>query len=203
MRIFKRQETEIGLMLEADDEGEDKGWDILETGVLRIITITGTSLVQDGEGSLVTDMINEYRVLKVLGKGSFGLVKKCQREVQEPPYREFALKIMSKAKLRKVKETIRDEEGFPMRIDGLQKLQNEIQLMRHLFHRNVSILFEVCRLHYSLDSGIGDGRSSRGLSHPRDGVHGGGCCYEFQLFQPTLRILSFCCSDPPRCRQGR
>jgi hypothetical protein len=52
---------------------------------------------------------------------------------------------MSKAKLRKVKETIRDEEGFPMRIDGLQKLQSEIQLMRHLFHRNVSILFEVSR----------------------------------------------------------
>jgi hypothetical protein len=50
---------------------------------------------------------------------------------------------MSKAKLRKVKETIRDEEGFPMRIDGLQKLESEITLMRHIFHRNVSILFEV------------------------------------------------------------
>ena len=50
---------------------------------------------------------------------------------------------MSKGKLRKVKETIRDEDGFPMRIDGLTKLENEISLMRNLFHRNVSILFEV------------------------------------------------------------
>ncbi len=38
---------------------------------------------------------------------------------------------------------MRDPDGFPMRIDGLQKLYNEIDLMRHLFHRNVSILFEV------------------------------------------------------------
>ncbi len=42
-----------------------------------------------------------------------------------------------------MKDTVRDADGFPMRIDGLQKLYNEIELMRHLFHRNVSILFEV------------------------------------------------------------
>jgi hypothetical protein len=59
---------------------------------------------------------------------------------------------MSKAKLRKVKETIRDEDGFPMRIDGLQKLENEITLMRHLFHRNVSILFEVSFFPLSVDA---------------------------------------------------
>ena len=45
-------------------------------------------------------------------------------------------------KLRKTKDTILDEDGFPCRINGLEKLNSEIDLMRHLFQRNVSILFE-------------------------------------------------------------
>jgi serine/threonine protein kinase len=87
-------------------------------------------------------------------------VKKCFREVGEPPFRCFALKVthlhhpqpndsliniiqfLSKVKLRKSKDTILDEDGFPCRIDGLEKLYTEIDLMRNLFHRNVSILFE-------------------------------------------------------------
>ncbi len=77
-------------------------WEIMQTNVLSWI----------GE-----EKINEYRIESVLGKGSvsvwsssspscslivvvvhflsgsFGVVKKCQREVNDPPYREFALKV--------------------------------------------------------------------------------------------------------------
>lgn len=135
------------------EETKKDSWEILETFHLvhrhldsnhredwNFDDVDGEKEIEDGA---VGEVYNDYRVVKLLGKGSFGIVKKCQRVVGDPPYREFALKIMSKSKLRKVKETIRDEDGFPMRIDGLQKLQNEIQLMRNLFHRNVSILFEV------------------------------------------------------------
>jgi len=89
------------------------------------------------------DMVNDYRVIGELGKGSFGIVKKCQREVGPEPFRIFALKFLSKKKLRKCVDTVLDDTGFPCRITGIDKLNNEINLMRRLFHRNVSILFEV------------------------------------------------------------
>jgi serine/threonine protein kinase len=72
-----------------EGEGKDSrdsagNWDILETNLLK-----------HRHGCNEEDeMLNEYRVQKVLGRGSFGIVKKCLREVNEPPYREFALKVM-------------------------------------------------------------------------------------------------------------
>jgi hypothetical protein len=41
-------------------------------------------------------------------------VKLCQREVGEPPYSQFAVKISSKHRLRKKKMTIMSEEGGGM-----------------------------------------------------------------------------------------
>jgi serine/threonine protein kinase len=71
-----------------EGKGKDShtDWDIVETNLLQHRG--------EEEGDDV-EMLNDYRVLKTLGKGSFGLVKKCQREVNEPPYREFALKVLT------------------------------------------------------------------------------------------------------------
>lgn len=80
-------------MAEKEEKDGAKDWDILETHLLRHRPGNAEGRSEsEGEGQS-EEMLNEYRVLRILGKGSFGIVKKCQREVKEPPYREFALKV--------------------------------------------------------------------------------------------------------------
>jgi hypothetical protein len=65
----------------------------------------------------------------------------------------FTPQIMSKRKLRKIREAIHACSGYgyhdddsppPMRyLTGLEKVQREIEVLRHLYHRNIAILFEV------------------------------------------------------------
>ena len=44
---------------------------------------------------------NAFCIGRHLGNGSFGRVVQCERRVGAPPFREFALKIYSRARLRK------------------------------------------------------------------------------------------------------
>ena len=69
---------------EEKEEVKDKEeeWNIMETNLL---------IWKD-------EKVNEYQILEILGRGSFGIVKRCQREVGNPPYREFALKVTQKTK---------------------------------------------------------------------------------------------------------
>jgi len=89
--------------------------------------------------------VNEYCILKTLGSGSFGNVFLCERQVGELPYRQFAMKVFSKIRLRKFKQQVlTNEDGSGMMIEtGIEKVQNEIQIMQNLFHKNVVLLFEV------------------------------------------------------------
>ena len=45
--------------------------------------------------------VNAFSLGRHLGHGSFGRVVHCERRVGTPPFREFALKIYSRARLRK------------------------------------------------------------------------------------------------------
>jgi serine/threonine protein kinase len=116
-----------------DDEVNDANWDIMETYEINFKELPGE------------EYVNEYKLFEVLGRGSYGFVRRCERIDPEspPPYPVYAMKFLSKSKLRKIKDTIMDDDGIPMRIDGLQRLESEIGIMRHLFHRNVCIIFEV------------------------------------------------------------
>ena len=77
---------------------------------------------------------NEYQVVGELGSGSFGQVFEVERRVGEEPWRRFALKVFSKSRLKRVRR---------MRGTGLDMVLREIDIMRHLYHRHVVILFEV------------------------------------------------------------
>ncbi|CAM9820909.1 unnamed protein product [Phaeothamnion confervicola] len=87
------------------------------------------------------DRVNEYRIGRRLGKGSFGEVFECERCVGDPPYRKFAMKIMSKFRLRKLHEYV-NTGGAMKKVTAEDKVRREIDIMRHLYHRNVVILFE-------------------------------------------------------------
>ena len=114
-------------------EEEETYWDIIET-----TNIEFKQLLND-------EYVNEYKLLEVLGRGSYGLVRKCERTAPKtpPPYRKFAIKFLRKSKLCKMRETLIDDDGVMVRVDGLQRLQSEINVMRHLYHRNICLLFEV------------------------------------------------------------
>lgn len=115
------------------EEVTDNSWDIVETFNVKYTEPNNE------------EFINEYKMYEVLGRGSFGFVRRCERIDPDagPPYKTYAMKILSKSKLRKIKDTILDDNMVPMRVDGLQRLEAEISVMRHLFHRNVCIVFEV------------------------------------------------------------
>ncbi|EQC38510.1 CAMKK protein kinase [Saprolegnia diclina VS20] len=94
------------------------------------------------ETSPTPDVVNEYHVKDLLGRGAFAKVKLCERVVDGAPPRPFALKILSKPALAKMKEYIRD--GTSMRaVTALEKVEIEVAIMSNLYHRNVVLLFEV------------------------------------------------------------
>lgn len=87
-------------------------------------------------------LINEYCVMKTLGKGSFGQVYLCERRLEDKPRKEFAMKILSKAKLLKIKKYIQCGDGMKIHTQ-LDNVQHEIDIMRNLYHKNVVIMFEL------------------------------------------------------------
>ncbi|KAG5180866.1 kinase-like domain-containing protein [Tribonema minus] len=85
--------------------------------------------------------INEYELGEELGRGSFGRVRACKRR-GDAQGRQFAMKIMSKPRLRKMAEYVNVGTGM-RKVTAEDKVRREIDIMRHLYHRNVVLLFEV------------------------------------------------------------
>jgi [calcium/calmodulin-dependent protein kinase] kinase len=110
---------------------------------------------------------NAFCIGRHLGNGSFGRVVQCERRVGAPPFREFALKIYSRARLRKHHRFAHDPlTGRLAAITGERKVAAEVgtrevshlrslyrslascparqvEIMRRLWHRNIILLFEV------------------------------------------------------------
>lgn len=125
------------------DEFEDRRslseWDCRITGTVQ--------WCKNPDGS---QRVNEYTLGEELGSGTFGRVRECTRHVTNDstdgedsvPPRKFAMKIMSKPRLRKIADYV--NRGNRMRkITALDKVRAEIDVMRHLWHRNIILLFEV------------------------------------------------------------
>lgn len=128
-----------------------KRWNIVEThAVAKHKTAAGDKFV------------NNYHVLRTLGQGRFAKVKLCERlpaipSHDEPPAqvdggvkrRQFAIKIFSKKALSRMKEYITTPPSQPgeassMRVvTALDRVRDEIAIMRTLYHRNIALLFEV------------------------------------------------------------
>ena len=90
------------------------------------------------------EYLNEYRLIRTLGEGSFGKVKLCERACGEPPHRQFAVKMMSRTQLAKMKEYKKAAAtGSMVVVTQLEKAVREFEIMKRLFHRNVVVLFEL------------------------------------------------------------
>eukprot|EP00624_Nannochloropsis_granulata_P007319 evm.model.NODE_7173_length_8571_cov_21.853226.1 len=88
---------------DSPDEEEEKAaqneWDCHHTD-----SVTLTYPEGEPEGDPVK--VNEYVLEGHLGAGAFGNVKKAKREVGEPPFQTFAIKIMSRHRLRRYKTSV-------------------------------------------------------------------------------------------------
>lgn len=80
-----------------EKEGHD--WDCNMTEVAVITLPEGHP---DGDPVKV----NEYVLEGHLGAGSFGNVKKARREVGSPPFQKYAIKMMSRHRLRRFKSSV-------------------------------------------------------------------------------------------------
>lgn len=94
------------------------------------------------EGSVLR--VNEFRVLQLLGCGSFGSVHLCERVAGPPgaPRRRFAMKIVDKGALAARKEYVSTPAGIT-RVTMLERVEEEVALQSTLFSRHIPLLFEV------------------------------------------------------------
>eukprot|EP00904_Undaria_pinnatifida_P007570 jgi/Undpi1/3943/HiC_scaffold_16.g07311.m1 len=90
--------------------------------------------------------VNEYVLLQEIGRGAYGKVYLCERRVGDGvkiPWRRFAMKIMSKPRLRRLSEYVNIPSGGMRKVTAEDKMRQEIEVMRNLYHRSVVLLFEV------------------------------------------------------------
>ncbi|CAN0034092.1 unnamed protein product [Ectocarpus sp. 12 AP-2014] len=114
---------------------EERPWDCLFTNNAR------WSKNEEGQQT-----VNEYVLLEEVGKGSYGRVYLCERRVGDgvaTPWRRFAMKVMSKPRLRRLSEYVNVPAGGMRKVTAEEKMRQEIEVMRHLYHRSVVLLFEV------------------------------------------------------------
>ncbi|XP_077350366.1 calcium/calmodulin-dependent protein kinase kinase 1b isoform X2 [Festucalex cinctus] len=89
--------------------------------------------------------LNQYKLKKEIGKGSYGVVKLAYNEDSEQYY---AMKVVSKKKLMKQfgflrRATPSQHEAFPKSSLALEKIYREIAILKKLDHPNVVKLVEV------------------------------------------------------------
>ncbi|KAJ0408004.1 hypothetical protein P43SY_000208 [Pythium insidiosum] len=128
-------------------------WRIVETTVVR------KHKRDDG-----VKTVNNYTLLQTLGHGRFAKVKLCERSATGSQ-RQFAMKVVSKKALLKMKDYVSlpqlpaprspcppppppmsslAQQSNGMRvITALDRVRDEIRIQRTLYHRNVVLLFEV------------------------------------------------------------
>lgn len=67
--------------------------------------------------------LNEYVLLGELGRGSYGRVQLCERRAGKPPWRRFAMKVMSKPRLRRLSEYVNTPAGGMRKITAEDKVR--------------------------------------------------------------------------------
>lgn len=83
-------------------------------------------------------------LLNIVFIGSFGVVNRCLRIEEGRDPRPFAMKVMSKRKTRRIRTSVYNPVDCEYVVrTGLDKVYDEIQIWRHLYQRNVVLLFEV------------------------------------------------------------
>ncbi|EGZ20203.1 hypothetical protein PHYSODRAFT_422555, partial [Phytophthora sojae] len=85
-----------------------------------------------------TSYVNNYKIMTMLGEGTFSKVYLCQNEAGN----EFALKVINKSILKRKREYKR-VDGKLMLSNAFQKVQKEVAIMKKLAHSNLVRLYEV------------------------------------------------------------
>ncbi|DBA05291.1 TPA: hypothetical protein N0F65_007453, partial [Lagenidium giganteum] len=98
--------------------------DVIETDVAEVEL--------DDEG--VPSNVNNYKVTRLLGEGSFSKVYLCQK----PNGEQYALKVLNKSFLKRKREYKR-VNGKMIFCSAFQKVQREVAIMKKLSHRNLII----------------------------------------------------------------
>lgn len=80
-----------------------------------------------------TKVINGYRVLGVLGSGSFAKVKLCERETTGG---QFALKVFRKGRLRRQRDFVSNGSGGMKVRTSMDKVYDEISVSKRIAHPN-------------------------------------------------------------------
>jgi [calcium/calmodulin-dependent protein kinase] kinase len=81
-------------------------------------------------------------VVKQLGTGSYSRVYLVERQMGEgEPPREFAMKVMKKSMLRRVRE-MKSVNGELVVVTALDRVKREVDVWRRVYHRNCVLLFE-------------------------------------------------------------
>ncbi|XP_055081874.1 calcium/calmodulin-dependent protein kinase kinase 1b [Periophthalmus magnuspinnatus] len=100
--------------------------------------------ITDGEDFV---QLNQYKLQKEIGKGSYGVVKLAYNEDSEEYY---AMKVVSKKRLMKQCGFIRrwpsqgsQQDPYPKAVLPLDKVYKEIAILKKLNHHNVVKLVEV------------------------------------------------------------
>eukprot|EP00644_Phytophthora_capsici_P017606 jgi/Phyca11/55643/gw1.42.310.1 len=85
-----------------------------------------------------TSYVNNYKIVNMLGEGTFSKVYLCQNEAGN----EFALKVINKSILKRKREYKR-VDGKLVLSNAFQKVQKEVAIMKKLAHSNLVRLYEV------------------------------------------------------------
>lgn len=128
-----------------------------------------TNDVRWGKNTEGQQTVNEYVLLEELGRGSYGRVRLCERRVGDgikEPWRRFAMKIVSKPRLRRLSEYVNVPSG------GMRKITAEDKVRAQRVHSG--LYFAMCTVLRLLQYGYVDccacGYSGDQLGAPRTRV---------------------------------
>jgi serine/threonine protein kinase len=99
--------------------------------------ISFTKTVRTGVNKDGTKTVNEYIMIKKLGRGTFGKVQLCRNNVTSEM---FAIKIINRSLLNRVKK---DKRGRPKKVDATTDILKEIAVLKKVDHPNIVKLYEV------------------------------------------------------------
>jgi serine/threonine protein kinase len=104
----------------------------------KVIETNIVNCQMNNEG--VPSHVNDYKIIKMLGEGSFGKVYQCHNSKGE----EYALKILNKSILKRKKE-YKKVDGKMFFSNAFQKVQREVAIMKKLCHKHLVKLYEVSK----------------------------------------------------------